>query len=274
MENKIKGTLHLIHHEASNLAKVTFDGEKSELHFAKAGKTAKYYIDSEGAINIEPQHLYVTTDEEIKEGDIALNMFGENHSIFRITKVLSDGYEGQKIDESGRVYYGLQKTLRKIVATTNPELWEEVPIRKGSKSLKEIGIAKIDSSFIEQYIKAYNEAIESQKRKEFEMGMMSVANNPYPNKGDADSLGWNKKPIKEVWLEVEKYGGYEVSFTESSISTDSKVKLTPDGCVIIHSVEERMYTRGEMKAACARILTERPELYTAFEQWFDKAYPI
>src|SRR6476661_8618022 len=67
--------------------------------------------------NLTKRHLYILSDEEIKVGDFVLNMYNGT-SIFKITKVFSDGYEGQKIDDEF-VYYGLNKTLKKIIATTD-----------------------------------------------------------------------------------------------------------------------------------------------------------
>lgn len=67
------------------------------------------------------QHLHILSDEEIKEGDLALNLFENSHTIFRITKVDVDGYTGQKLgNEYG--FYGLGKTLKKIIASTDRAL--------------------------------------------------------------------------------------------------------------------------------------------------------
>ena len=76
-----------------------------------------YFFDKRTSIE-GAQHLYILSSEEIKEGDMVMNMYGNNKSIFRVTKILSGGYEGQKVGDK-YCFYGLGKTLKKIVATTD-----------------------------------------------------------------------------------------------------------------------------------------------------------
>lgn len=66
-------------------------------------------------------NLYFLSNEEIKEGDWAMNMYNDTHSIFNINRVHTDGYEGQKPNEKYK-FYGLGHTLKKIIACTDKTL--------------------------------------------------------------------------------------------------------------------------------------------------------
>ena len=150
-----------------------------------------------------PQHLYFTTDEEIKDGNLYLS--DVNNAVCKWTQHYSatNGYG------------------RKIVATTNPELWKESKFSHWSQDFVKVsvykdfptGIAKIDTPFIEAYIKAYNEG----------------------------------NPIKEVLLETEEYaiGSYGLSDGEPII--DTRLKLRPNGSVITHPIKERMYSEEQVR---------------------------
>lgn len=94
-------------------------------------------------------HLYFTTDEKIKEGDWALNTYN-NQSIFKVLKVTEHGYDGQKPNDEHCIY-GLGKTLVKIVATTNSELWgNHVP---GHITADFTGIAHIPEDFVQAFVR-------------------------------------------------------------------------------------------------------------------------
>lgn len=168
-----------------------------------------------------PQHLYITTGEEIKDGDWYINTnTGLLHKCGR---------------DSTEWILNRNKHVRKVSATTNPELWADTI--NGSVIHTEppqSSVAKIPTSFIEQYIKLYNDG----------------------------------KLIKEVWLEIDN--GKNTFGNPNYTVENPLLKLTLDGCVIIHLVEERMYTREEMKNAIlmAPITGDEDVL-----KWFDKNYP-
>jgi len=121
--------------------------EEREVTIAKADKTGILYLFKKrldwfyGIENMyTPQHLYFTTDEEIKEGDWCVwdNVLYKQHGL------------------------NTNNDYKKIVATTNPELWKnkwtsgEYEPSTPFQSITQ-GIPKIDIPFIEAYIKAYNE---------------------------------------------------------------------------------------------------------------------
>ena len=109
-------------------------------------------------------------------------------------------------------------------------------------------VAKIDSTFIEQYIKAYNEG----------------------------------KPIEEVMLQYywEPFSGIE--------NLPPKLKLKADGTVIIHPVKDKMYSLQEISNLLEegayqdymiylidndKCMDRQSENYLSFKEWFDKNYP-
>lgn len=99
------------------------------------------------------QHLYFLSDEEIKEGDWCVNMYGDKRSIFKVTKVLTDGYEGQKAGE-WHCFYGLQQTLKKIIATTHSSLFQSFTIENWGNNREPLPTCS--QSFIQKYIERYN----------------------------------------------------------------------------------------------------------------------
>lgn len=151
--------------------------------------------------NLTSQHLYITSDEEIKERDwcIYKNSFG---GIVRVcqayrhkddTRMLfDDGTYNRTVGEGITPQYS---DIRKIVATTNPELWWTEQAHSSSPyDTPTRLIVGISQSFIKEYV---------------------------------DKQG----SIKEVKLDHYEYdsdpGGYH-----------EVLKLDSDGCVIILPIEE------------------------------------
>jgi len=90
-----------------------------------------------------PHHLHLITDEKYEKGDWVVHG-------------LVDLY--YQVDDDN-MEASLHNKCRKIVATTDPKLWENAYVRKAVSQVKGgafvtgIGIAKIPSSFIEEYVK-------------------------------------------------------------------------------------------------------------------------
>lgn len=93
----------------------------------------------------KPKHLYILSDEEIKEGDKDFYINTSNIQIERVKKVTkySEHKEYEVLIEvyGNRNQYKPVEVYGKIIATTNPELR---------------GLPQISQSFIETYIKEYN----------------------------------------------------------------------------------------------------------------------
>lgn len=124
--------------------------QKDKLVKHIAGGEFRKYI----SLGFKSQHLYILSDEEIKAGYLAMNMYNNTNTIFKITKVLADGYEGQKLNEPN-IFYGLSKTLKKIIATTDSSL--KVFIDKAYMNFGETEcLPQPSQSFIEKYVEKYN----------------------------------------------------------------------------------------------------------------------
>jgi len=97
------------------------------------------------------RHLYITTDDEIKEGDWCL-FFWDGTKDGELGQVGSEPQ--QYLPSKGHT---LNRNLRKIIATTDPKLRSdsliEDPARPEDNLLIRKGIPKIPQSFIESYCK-------------------------------------------------------------------------------------------------------------------------
>lgn len=117
--------------------------EKASLLALNKGKLflseSKLDYIKDSALGTEPQHLYFTTDEEIKEGDWVYDP-----AYNRVAKYLNRLQGGNCSDH-----------CKKIVATTDPELWRKpaVDIRKTGSLYSLDGVDKIPTDFIEAYVR-------------------------------------------------------------------------------------------------------------------------
>jgi hypothetical protein len=152
-----------------------------------------------------PQHLYITTDEEIKEGD------------WYIATIIS--HNGQEIKplqwSVGDKPCSEQPLGRKIISTTDPKLTikQDNGVRDINwriNSIKEIKLPQIHQSFIEEYCKAG---------------------------GIDEVLVEHEEYIKCTNCNLtEEDCECNVSYTQDLIGID-RVKLNPDNTIIIHPVE-------------------------------------
>jgi hypothetical protein len=170
----------------------------------------------------QTQHLYFLSSEEIKEGDWAINLY--SNSLFKITQVFTDGYEGYKPGNED-IVYGLTDGMgltnfKKVIATTDPALnirdLSEEEKRRYSPALKSVDVPRPSNSFLEAYVREYN-------------------------KGAA---------ITEVLVEMEK-GRYYESPESSGESygglTKDKLKVAPDNTITVKPVvQKQTYTRNEV----------------------------
>jgi len=141
------------------------------------------------------QHLYITDDSEIKEGDWYYWLVTNTVQCFK-------SFNGDKPTDD----------CKKIIGTTNPELtgikkeWEELSgdWHKSSR----LGLPQIQQSFIESYC---------------------------------------KNPVDKVMVEYTR----DEDSMQLNINTKGEVsswylKLTSNNEIIIHPIEEKMYTEGEL----------------------------
>ncbi len=94
--------------------------------------------DFHNADDAKPQDLYVVSDEEIKVGDWAIGYAvgfkgkGAKHFLFK--------HDNSKMAKLNAICVG----NRKVIATTNPKLWED------------LNIPKIDKHIVSMYIMSWN----------------------------------------------------------------------------------------------------------------------
>lgn len=151
MKTEIKAKVHLLATDNDNPTQVSIMRlpQKNKLYSHVAGGEFRKGLQ----MGHQPQHLYFTTDEEIKEGDWFI-CTPTTKAAPSLHKCGNPTGSVKYVDTTAG--FGLFKNLcRKIVATTNPELWTEHTVRLGAINYKQI--PKIDIPFIEAYIKAYNE---------------------------------------------------------------------------------------------------------------------
>jgi len=246
MRTTIKAKVHLLATDNDNPTQVSIMRlpQKNKLYSHVAGGEFRRGLQ----MGHQPQHLYFTTDEEIKEGDFFISTNKNTESQGVIMKCAGVNAHNEVFTKKGQAgERGWHRSnVRKIVATTNPDLWIKKEKGKIQGSVHDfnfidLSIPKIDIPFIEAYIKAYNEC----------------------------------NPITKVLLEVGSITNtrnhtekYQVEF----------LKIKPNGSVVVHPVKERMYTRAELKAALAKSYNDRTlaiaeEREFNLKEWFEENYP-
>jgi hypothetical protein len=165
---------------------------------------------------VQHQHLYVLSNENINTGD------------WYYDKV----YDRIAQNQGGPIKYSADLNWRKVIATTNPTLhnfhmdcpsgkyWEDEPHWMYDDSSKSM-IPTLSSDFIQAYIKAHN----------------------------------THTPIKEILVEYEEFIN---QYNTKGITNDTSVrlKLRPDGTIIIHPIKEEMYTATQVQLLMAEMLSD------------------
>jgi len=163
--------------------------------------------------NCIPQHLYFTSDEEVKEGD---NVLVSNKFIVKAEYVTSHIFPNDKglgytSDKGGR---GVKfvKEDRKVVATTDKSLetcqCNKIGYHKMSCKLR-YQIPQINPQFTEVYVKAKGKI--DKVDLEYELRTISV--------GD-----------------------------EEDYADNLTIKTREDNTVIVHQIKEKVYTRDQVEA--------------------------
>lgn len=175
--------------------------------------------------NWTPKHLYFTSDEEPEKDEWCIQL-----GFSRLEQWINPN--------------GLDKSLRrKVIATTNPELWYKGPFNEALQRKTYGDVPRIGDDFVEAYIKAYNEG----------------------------------HPITEVMLEYWDWfkNGYDGTIVNKHVKTRS------NGTVIISPVFEKMYTREEVYKMfttlsyemAQQILGNRGRIPIVPHEWFEANYP-
>lgn len=145
-------------------------------------------------------------------------------------------------ESNGPNWEEVHKYWDKVVATSNPELWHIFPrdvLPKGENF-----IAKMPDSFIQAYVRANGS-------------------------------------IKQVKLEYEELYQYEdgtlnkVSRLGGKCKPVERLRLKPNGDVIVHPISVKLYNREEVLKILTIIYNDSYVVGTdTIEEWFDKNYPI
>lgn len=164
------------------------------------------------------QHLYIISDDEIKEGDWVLNK--ETNEIYQ-----------RKHYNNGKSKLSEQE--KKIVATTDKSLG--ITDHRVSPVPNFCDMPQIPESFIQAYIKAYNDG----------------------------------HPITEVDLEIEQY-----NIGKPSYYVRDRIKTRADNTVIINSMEEETYTKKDLEIAynVGYKRRDKPFDSCSFDEWFNENY--
>ncbi len=129
----------------------------SQYVFLPTDKASEIFMDDNGkvfrSINIDqeqkhfkPQYIYILSDEEINKGDYFIDINESSKSLYP--------HHAGEFD-----YSNSPKSWKKIIATTNPELWSKKVYESDmdKPDYETIGIPPISQSDIEYIISLYNE---------------------------------------------------------------------------------------------------------------------
>lgn len=150
------------------------------------------------------QHLYILSNDPIKEGDLVYNILSGLGKVTEIDKA-SDFLGVKYLSEQHEVEEDFDN-VKKIISSTD----------------KSLGLPLIPESYLPIYIKAYNEG---KQIAEVELEIN-------------ESTKYNLDELKE-----REYMGLKRIYNKPLLITN------PDDSVIIHTKEDRMYSRDEMDDA-------------------------
>lgn len=184
-----------------------------------------------------PQHLYIISDDEIKEGDYILNI--ETNNIFKADSI--EYLESHNIIEDfDKSFYINSKYAKKIIATTDTSLQWLDESEKNPELARTNGLWKClpqpSQQFIEKYIKEYN-------------------------KGNiiTDVL------IEYELISNEEYFGNTVNPDDDVPYFDEKLKINPkDNTIIIKKVKDS-WNREEVENLIYAAMKDR--CYTTVSEW-------
>ena len=193
-----------------------------------SGQLIHTHVSGEYKEKYQPFSLYITTDDEIKEGDWYLD--SQTNTIYKC-----DSYkESLSTDEFDE--------FEKIIATTDPELVvKAVDIREVQGQMMEghyhKELPKPSKEFIEEYCRVGG-------IDEVDVEYEEV---PSLSKGDSYDIGGEVRIIEYVWKATN--GKWYVS-TANNHSWSCPFILVPKvnshNEIIIHSIEEKMYSESEL----------------------------
>ena len=179
--------------------------------------------------NLNSFHLYITTDEKIKEGDWYLWGGAEQKNIYQC-----------KVSEAGdldKLNTECKSLAKKIIATTDPKLHTNEIVEEDMHMYKK-SLPQIPQSFIKEYCKAggIDEVLVEYHPKGCSYGNIILDD----LNGDGSYYGDNNKYEVEISRSRKEVESYGAKFHDSLLKLDNN-------CIIIHPVKEKMYSREEFE---------------------------
>jgi len=201
------------------------------------------------------QYLYITTYDEIKEGDNILEVATQRVGKYHCDTV----YKTHNLITEVAYPYGTLEFFRKIVASDNPELLNKGTIEDFYADDKKFAL-NISDKFAYDYTLSYNKG--------------NVIKEVMLEYGETKTAG-----SRRLMESPEGYKYYNVGIiikTELIHDSNGSVIITP----VPESVKiEKMYTRDEMMKAAADYaldclkLDQQGKVIQNYKDWFDKHYP-
>lgn len=153
------------------------------------------------------QHLYIISDEEIKDGDYGFINIGKSGTIGKVS--YDSKYNTWDLTTFDNIHYPFtEKTyIKKIIATTDTSL-KIINLSDLGENWKDILLPSLSQQFIQQYIEEYNKGnITKEVWVEYEGYVQSTTweyDEPegYRVKINSDNT-INIKPIKDSWSREE-----------------------------------------------------------------------
>lgn len=172
-----------------------------------------------------PQNLYITSDEQIKEGDWFIH---SSHDVSRVFKAKSveTGEQGSIITIEGDACWYIN--CKKIIATTDTSINIEL-FHQGDK----LALSQIPQEYIQYYVKKYNEGVILEKCEvEYELV-----------EGTIFSIedGWDKSPVA---LKLNTDNTINIVIPEEKELPHCYCDKDPFEC---KCSEEKMYSREEVE---------------------------
>jgi hypothetical protein len=99
-----------------------------------------------------PHHLYLVSDEKIKEGDWII-VWNEQAKRYELQKVYKFTEHGYFYTSDTHPFRSNISNSKKIIATTNPDLWSHYDLKMASMMKQEGIIAKLPQSLTQEWVK-------------------------------------------------------------------------------------------------------------------------
>lgn len=168
------------------------------------------------------RHLYIVSDEEIKEGDFAYN--NVTHHVYKITNPLD---EYTYLTGNNKVWY-------KIIASTDPQLGKHIDGDNPSIVTFIVPLPQIPQAFITLYIEEYNAGRKIEKVEvEYEESKNCFLSDQDDKDGSLSFTPYtflklnpdntiNIKPLKDSWTREEVltlFDGFLTAVQEGKVET-------------------------------------------------------